>query len=380
MKRKEKYFVLIVAILILCSGCGASLEGVIPTYLAETKIAEKSEVPTEVIESTKEEVPIEPVSTDEIIEITISAAGDVTLGNHQLQDYGSSFRQMYDGQEDKGYFFKNVKPIFEADDMTIVNFEGVLTFSEELQEKAYNMKGDPEYIYILTAGSVEAVSFGNNHRLDYMKEGSDDTVKAFQEAGIAYAYDKNIGIYETKGIKIGFVSVNEVSHGVVVEKYLKEGIEKLQEDGADIILASCHWGIEGDNYPEEYQTELGQKCINWGADLVIGHHPHVLQGIDVYEGKFILYSLGNFCFGGNRNPPDKDTMIFQQTFTFVNGEKQLDSNIKVTPCSLSSVSNRNNFQPTPAEGEEAKRIIDRINEFSEGNGISFDYDGLLMLK
>lgn len=143
-----------------------------------------------------------------------------------------------------------------------------------------------------------------------------------------------------------------------------------------MILACCHWGVEREYYPEDYQKTLGRKCIDWGADLVIGHHPHVLQGVEEYQGKFIIYSLGNFCFGANRNPSDKDAMLFQQTFTFVDGVKQDDQEIRVIPCSVSSVKNRNDFKPTPATGEEAQRILDRINEYSRDFGVHFDENGL----
>lgn len=314
------------------------------------------------------------------VTITISAAGDVTLGNHQEQEYAWSFKQMYDEQGD-AYFLQNVKYLFEEDDMTIVNFEGVLTDAEEMQEKDYNMKGDADYINILTEGSVEAVSFGNNHRLDYWEAGSKDTVDAFVGAGIPYAYDGNIGVYEAKGIRIGFVSVNEVSQGAGVEKYLKDGIERLRTDEeADLVIACCHWGIERDNYPEDYQTELGRKCIDWGADLILGSHPHVLQGVDVYNGKFIVYSLANFCFGGNRNPADKDTMIFRQTFTFVDGVRQETMDAQVIPCSVSSVTNRNDFCPTPAEGDEYDRILGRINEYSEPFHVVFDENGIYVTQ
>lgn len=314
---------------------------------------------------------------ENILTVTISAAGDCSLGNHQEQEYAYSFRQTYDRAEDKGYFFENVRDIFDSDDMTIVNFEGVLTFSEERDEsRTYNIKGDPEYVRLLTAGSVEAVSFANNHRLDYGTRGSDDTVAALKDEGIVYAYDRNVGIYETEeGIRIGYVSVNEVSWGLGSEKLLGDGIAKLQEEGVDLILACCHWGIERDNYPTENQQYLGRKCIDMGADLVIGHHPHVLQGIEEYEGKYIIYSLGNFCFGANRNPADKDTMIFQQTFTFVDGVKQEDQQVQIIPCSVSSVRERNDFRPTPVQGEEAARIIGRINTYSEGFGVSFAEDG-----
>ncbi len=312
------------------------------------------------------------------VSITITAAGDVTLGTHHEQDYSYSFRQVYDQAEDEGYFFENVYDIFSEDDMTLVNLEGPLTNSEERREgQVYSIKGDPAYVNLLTLGDIEAVSMGNNHRLDYGEQGSKDTVEALEQAGIIYAYDNHIGIYETKGIRIGFVSVNEVSNGAIVEKTMEEGIQKLQEEEVDLILACCHWGIERENYPEDYQRILGKKCIDWGADLVIGHHPHVLQGIEEYQGKYIVYSLGNFCFGANRNPTDKDTMIFQQTFTFVGGEKQEEAPIQVIPCSVSSVTGRNDFRPTPAQGSEAVRILERINEYSKDFGLQFDENGFV---
>ena len=316
-------------------------------------------------------------NTEEIT-ITISAVGDCSLGNHLQQDYYYSFNQAYDKAEDEGYFFANVKDIFEADDMTIVNLEGVLSDSQSPAEgRTYNIKGAPSYAGILTAGSVEAVSMGNNHRLDYGVSGSNDTVEALEAEDIVYAYDDIVGIYEVKGIKIGYVSVNEVSWGYGSQTIIEEGIAQLKEQEADLIIACCHWGVEKDNYTEEYQNKLGRICIDAGADLVLGHHPHVLQGIEEYNGKYIVYSLANFSFGANRNPADKDTMIFQQTFTFLDGEKQETTEARVIPCSVSSVTERNNFQPTPLTGEEAARVIGRLNTYSEEYGVVIGEDGTI---
>lgn len=376
MKRRKRRIFLPAAMLIfmLC-GCGADpsaavpTEGTVPESTAENpaETAGETAIPAEETETT--------VPEPQIVTLTITAAGDVTLGNHAGQGYEGTFREMYD-KKDNAYFLQNVKDIFEADDMTIVNFEGVLTFCDDLVEKEFNMKGDPEYIGILTEASVEAVSFGNNHRLDYGQQGSDDTVAAFEEAGIVYAYDNITGIYETQGIRIGFVSVNEVYDGNAVEAYLEDGIRYLrEEEQVNLVIACCHWGEERANYPEDYQKELGHKCIDWGADLVLGAHAHVLQGVEVYKERFIVYGLANFCFGGNRNPKDKDTMIFQQTFTFVDGVKQEGQEAKVIPCSVSSVSYRNDFCPTPAEGEEYTRILGRINEYSSPFGVAFDEEG-----
>lgn len=369
----------------LAAGCAdgtqeeASVAVLQPQPLKDiSDVTEPSSLPvsTSAEEPSMEESTASEEEGSHIVTITISAAGDVTLGTHHQQDYWYSFRQAYDEAEDESYFFANVYDIFSSDDMTLVNLEGPLTLAEEAREgQVYSIKGDPRYADILTAGSVEAVSLGNNHMMDYLEQGRNDTVQAVEEAGIVYAYEKTVGIYEVKGIHIGMISVNEVSQGYLVEDTIQKGIAELQEQGADLILVSCHWGVEREYCPEDYQKILGEKCIDWGADLVIGHHPHVLQGIDEYKGKYIIYSLGNFCFGANRNPPDKDSMIFQQTFTFIDGEKQEDQEIRVIPCSVSSVPERNNFQPTPSEGDEKARILGRINEFSLEFGVQFDGDG-----
>ncbi len=362
-----------------CAGCGyapgeeptiQSIQPILPEHTevnAENVVGEDGAYDTSVIEGSGR------------ISITISATGDVTMGNYVGQDYAWSFRETYDTTEDKAYFLENVYDIFSQDDMTIVNLEGVLTYSDNLNPgRTYNIKGDPEYVDILTLGSVEAVSMANNHKNDFGEGGIKDTLKALEPTGIVYAYDTNVGIYEVKGIRIGFVSVNEVSWGQGVEQLMKDGIAKLQEEGVDLILACCHWGIEREFYPTDYQQQFGRKCIDWGADMVIGHHPHVLQGVEAYQGKYIIYSLGNFCFGANRNPVDKDTMIAQQTFYFENGQRLKDTEFRIIPCSISSVSTRNDYKPTPAEADEALRIIERVNEYSSVFGVEFAENGYII--
>lgn len=390
--RKKRAGIIPVAAVCFLTACGDDLSITIPeageSIPVYAEVQAESEEPEAVLQDNQEAEAESSVSEPEEtaeetgpeeITVTISAAGDVTMGNYYGQDYSWSFRQTWDKEQNAAYFFENVYDIFSNDDMTIVNLEGPLTRAEERREnQTYCISGDPEYVEALTEGSVEAVSMANNHRLDYFEQGSKDTVAALEDAGIVYAYDSNIGMYETKGIRIGFVSVNEVGQGAGVEKYLQDGIARLREDGADLVVANCHWGIERENYPEEYQKTLGRKCIDWGADLVIGHHPHVIQGIEEYKGKYIVYSLGNFCFGANRNPADKDCIIFQQTFTFVEGELQGETEARVIPCSVSSVSNRNDYKPTPAEGGEAQRILDRMNEYSTPFGLELDGDGYVI--
>lgn len=307
--------------------------------------------------------------------VIISLAGDCSIGKLSIHGYEGTFEEMYD-REGPGYFFKNVKSVFEADDMTLVNFEGVLTDSNNRVQKTFNIKGKPEYIGILPEAGIDAVSFGNNHRTDYGQQGVTDTVALFESIHLPYAYDDNLGIYELEnGIRIGFVSVDEVYGGKSVETFLQSGIEKLKQEKVNIILACCHWGIESVYYPESYQTELGRKCIDWGADLVVGCHPHVLQGVDYYNGKYILYSLGNFCFGANRNPKDKNTMIAQAKFTLEDGGITGEAEMTLIPCTLSSVSSRNDYCPTIAEGDKKTYIIQKLNEYSNGFGVSVDQEG-----
>lgn len=382
---RSRYLVLGI-VLCLLTGCGQKdeitwKEPYEPSKLTEEAVTKDSASAQETIDrengeelSSSGEEPKEQLP----VEITISAAGDVTMGGYRGQGYEWSFQQMWEQQNDPAYFFENVEPIFSADDLTIVNLEGPLTTATVFREsQTYCISGDPAYVEALTAGSVEAVSMANNHLMDYYEAGRDDTVAAVEGAGIVYAFNDRVGIYETKGIRIGLISVNVIGYGSGVEKFIKKGMEELKEQQANLILVNCHWGVERENVPEDYARRLGKNCIDWGADLVIGHHPHVIQGIEQYNGKYIVYSLGNFCFGGNRNPADKDCIIFQQTFRFKDGELLEDTSAGIIPCSVSSVTNRNDYKPTPAEGEAYERILGRMNEYSEEFGVSFDEDGVI---
>ena len=176
-------------------------------------------------------------------------------------------------------------------------------------------------------------------------------------------------------MKIGFVSVNEVYDGKYVEKYLTEGYEALRNAGCAIVIACVHWGGAKTHELEDYQTDLGHRLIDMGYDLVVGCHPHVLQAIECYQGKYICYSLGNFCYGGNRNPVDKDSGIFRQTFTLVDGVLQINDDVQFLPCTLSGRSNWNNCQPKLLSGDEALRLIEKMNGFGAQFGFVLDETG-----
>ncbi|NLJ40308.1 MAG: CapA family protein [Clostridiales bacterium] len=313
----------------------------------------------------------------ETISLTISATGDCTLGINTNMGYQGSFDEYYD-LYGPSYFFENVAEIFSNDDFTIANLEGPLTYSTDKQAKVFNHRGKPKYADILRLGSIDAVSLSNNHTFDYGVSGYEDTQAALTESGIAWASDGFYGIYEVKDIKIGFVSVDEHYNGPMVEAWLESGIAELRKQGASLFIASVHWGPsenEKTSKVDEYQVQLGKKCIDLGYDLVIGNHAHVLQGIDKYKGKYIIYCLGNFCYGGSKNPLDKDSGIFRQTFTFIDSELQKDDNIQFIPCSSSSHSDRNDYKPTVVTGNEAQRIIAKINVYSAPYGVIFNAEG-----
>ena len=356
----------LVFILILAGIRGCS------NYMSSKQAAAKKTVSMNASEDNSQKASSDSQNTDSSnatvsspVSLTLSVVGDCTLGTDETFDYDTSLNAYYENYG-ADYFLQNVKDIFSADDLTIANFEGTLTDSDEREDKTFAFKAPASYASILTGGSVEAVNTANNHSHDYGEQSFDDTLAALDDAGIVhFGYDET-AVMDVKGIKVGLVGIYELYDHLEREQQLKDNIAKVKADGAQLIVVIFHWGNETETVPDSNQTTLGRIAIDEGADLVCGHHPHVLQGIETYKGRNIVYSLGNFCFGGNSSPSDMDTMIYQQTFTIdANGVKK-DNVTNIIPCSISSAAydGYNNYQPTPAEGDEATRILGKINERS----------------
>lgn len=217
--------------------------------------------------------------------------------------------------------------------------EGTLTDETAREAKTFAFKAPAEYASILSGSSIEAANLANNHSHDYGEKSYTDTISALEDAGIASFGYNRIKILKIKGIKAG----------------------------AQVIIVNFHWGIEKQYTPDENQKALAHLAVDEGADLVIGHHPHVLEGIEEYNGKYICYSLGNFCFGGNSTPSDTDSMIVQQTFTFnKKGKLTKSSKLNIIPCSISSSSGYNDYCPVPLTGDAKQRVLDKISQYSEG--------------
>lgn len=356
----------LVFILILAGIRGCS------NYMSSRQAAAKKTVSMNASEDNSQKASSDSQNTDSSnatvsspVSLTLSVVGDCTLGTDETFDYDTSLNAYYENYG-ADYFLQNVKDIFSTDDLTIANFEGTLTDSDEREDKTFAFKAPASYASILTSGSVEAVNTANNHSHDYGDQSFDDTLAALDDAGIVhFGYDET-AVMDVKGIKVGLVGIYELYDHLEREQQLKDNIAKVKADGAQLIVVIFHWGNETETVPDSNQTTLGRIAIDEGADLVCGHHPHVLQGIETYKGRNIVYSLGNFCFGGNSSPSDMDTMIYQQTFTIDADGVKKDNVTNIIPCSISSAAydGYNNYQPTPAEGDEATRILEKINERS----------------
>ena len=297
--------------------------------------------------------------------VMITAVGDCTIGWDDRFTWGNRFDAYLERNDgDYGYYFAKVRDVFREGDFTIANLEGTFTSHTEKEPKTFNFSAPEDYKNVLMWGCVDAVSLGNNHTYDFGEIGYQDTMRALDSISIPYFGHDQYLVKEVRGIKIGMFSL--LDYGCQYYQEIDKALAYLKSRNCDLIIASMHWGIEH-TYAQTYaQVRMAHYLVDHGVDLVLGSHPHVLQGIEKYNGRYILYSLANFCFGGNTDPDDKDTMIFRQTFTFVDGKLQLDDNIKIIPASVSGVSWCNNYQPVVLEGAEKQRVMNKIMRYSSG--------------
>lgn len=298
----------------------------------------------------------------------LSFAGDCTLGTiYQLYGVQSCFPGIVG--ENYEYPFAAVQEWFGNDDFTMVNLEGPLTDEGTPAEKTFCFRGDPKLAQILPAGSVECVSLANNHAEDFGAIGYENTQKALDGVGVAYVGDGETILVETeRGLKIGILAVAfYIDMDEMTEKILS-----LKDQGAQIVIVSFHWGEQG-YYRHTYgQSDYAHTAIDAGADIIFGHHPHVLQSIEEYNGGIIYYSLGNFAFGGNDCPADFDTaVISQEVIVDVDGTVSLGEH-KAIPCSISPVDHVNRFQPTPYEegSGQYERVMEKLSGTYSGPDIA----------
>lgn len=267
--------------------------------------------------------------------------------------------------------------VLKSADIFMVNEEFPFgTTGEAMEDKQYTFRVDPGYVSVLSDLSVDIVTLANNHMLDYGRSPLTETLQTLDGAGIAHVgagenlnEAKALKTFEIHGKTIGFLGASRVIHEYswnasanssgLFTTYdaaaLVSEIEKAEES-CDFTVVYVHWGIEKSTQPEEYQRTLARQYIDAGADAVIGAHPHVLQGIEYYEGKPIFYSLGNFIFSNGTY----ETMLAELTLS-ENGTE-----IRLVPC----VSQANRM--TLLEEAEKPAFYQNLESLSYGIAIGSD--------
>ena len=316
----------------------------------------------------EEETVREKKDSDGAYLMTVTCTGDFTIGgdNYHHKDLFTPELKKHD--DDINFVMQNVRNLFLDDDLTILNFEGTLTDTKfvpnKKKENEFLFNITPSAVSVLSDNGVEAVSLANNHVFDHGTEGFTDTKLALDGAGVIYSTSAQPGIYSYKDqIQVAMLSylcidrygssfkrhheeeefTEEFLQYDTFEEAVQADIRKAQ-DAYDVVIVSFHWGNEKSYSPTDNQIRLGHLAVDAGADLVIGHHPHRIQPIECYKGKYICYSLGNFCFAGHNKPSDMSSIIFQARFR-VKETSVTFKDFRIVPIRISSKKDQNDFIP-----------------------------------
>lgn len=376
---KRKWIVLACIVALALFGMGASItvendnqEVSLADYFAEKdgENAEEETGPTP--EPTDYSQPVYELDGSTVITLTFT--GDFTIGDNVQSKGKSIFQKELEKQKGDIHFpFRNIRDILQADDLTVINFEGTLTTADRNPDKKNNdflFRAPPEYGGMLVENGVEACSFENNHAMDMGQEGNDETKQVLTQAGVHYASEGEPALITVRGVKVGLLAYQTFGgrHDELIGK-VPEDIAGLRQQGCDVVVVNYHWGNEKDYAPNNNQVRLGRATIDGGADLVIGHHSHRINPIEYYNGKYICYSLGNFSFAGNNKPDDMSTYLFQIKLRVKEGNVTDDGFI-IIPCRISSRTDYNDFAPTPYSKEQNTESLLSV---LKSNGKNLDY-------
>lgn len=299
---------------------------------------------------------------DGAFDIVMHFTGDVLLAENLDAGRADGFNE-YSSRENPDYFLKNALPYFLNDDFTVVNLENVFSdralYPAQKTLPAYWFKSKTANTQILTVSGIECVSVANNHTRDYGTEGLADTVSALENAGVEYGTESKTVYFEKNGFKTAIICCcmwnRSWADGII--KRIKEA-----EEQSDFQIVFFHGGKEAEHTPEQWKIDACHALVDNGADIVIGAHPHVLQRTESYNGAKIVYSLGNFCFGGNRFPENR-TAIYRLTITVNSNDQSFTHNSSIIPFYVYT-GNVNNYQPDVIrDSTEAQKVL----EYMKGN-------------
>lgn len=317
----------------------------------------------------------QPPEGGEQLRVRLAFVGDILLGGNVEK---MMMKHGYD------YPYAHVSGYLQSVDIAAGNLENPVTSRGTPQEKQFVFRASPDAVPALAESGFDLLSLANNHSLDYGPEGLKDTAALLDRHGLRYVgagADAEEAfrpvIVEKNGIKVAYLGFSRVIPdtswhagknrpglaGTYDVRKPAEAIAKAAEE-ADLVVVLVHWGVERMSLPEKYQQQLGRQYIDAGADLVVGSHPHVLQGFETYKGKWIAYSLGNFIFTVGRHAATAQTAILEADCGAMG-----DCLLTVKPHHAGAA------QPYPMGEEESRQLYARLSEISynavvdDGGGI-----------
>lgn len=313
---------------------------------------------------TEDAVPDYRVMADDYTgEITITFLGDCTLGGEEKSRnsaLGFVNRVKQNGPE---FPLREMSRLMLDDDLSVVNLECVLTDRTLAKvEKEYNFSGPTAYTEILTSAGADCVTLANNHSHDYGEAGYADTKAALESAGICWFGTDAPAVWTSdEGLMIGFAGVAYSLSGNRYENYLRQ-VETLKSYGCAAVITVMHAGTEYSyDAPDAYQRQIVSRAAECGTCLVVGHHPHVVQGYDIADGVPVVYSLGNCSFGGTTHAKDSDALALQAVLSFEEGELK-EITLHFWPISITSDDRYNNYSPRFLSGPDAQRVLDKMQK------------------
>lgn len=325
-----------------------------------------------------EETPVQPAEeTAQALEIiateppksgstrlTMTFTGDSILGSEEKSRKKPESFDSFIAEKGYAWPFSGLYDLLSADDLSVINLEGVLKDDTRGRQegKLHWFRGPTGFAGILPAGSIELAGLANNHMRDYGIAGHNSTREALSGAGIPYFGYRDTYIHEHQGLKIGFGGIRETIWRQKPQLPGEE-IAALKEAGCDYIVYTIHAGKEYSRAHNELQEKIARSIIDAGADIVIGMHPHVVQGIEEYKDGLIAYSLGNFSFGGNLKLTEFDGLVLQVILRF-DGRELKETTLKLIPVLTSGTKPANDFRPIPAQGEDKERILKLVQNDS----------------
>lgn len=311
--------------------------------------------------------------------ITLTMVGDTSFGTYPETPEHLKFDNVFAKNNGNNlYVFKNCLPWFNSDDFTIINAESAFTTLTKAENKKWRIKSDPAHAAFLPASGVEAANLANNHTKDYFEEGYKDTLSAF-EANNTDVFDDGMPLVQT----IGGIETIFLGYDCRMSQFSADYLARIERDVKqykrpdNLVIVNMHLGVEYRETPVDYQKQFGRAIIDAGADIIMGSHPHRLESVELYDGKYIVYSMGDFAFGADPTLLSRMTSMFRLNFAKENGEVVMKGMTIVPTLENSDGSTtENNYQPLPVFGEEAENIVNdliRISTPTENGVTAYDY-------